>query len=94
MILMRGPAVVNRVGEFQSIDGPGIWMSENNSAMSERDSSIASASSALTASTAVKPGVLHDVYGAHPQDHLVFDTKTLVVGIAGSDDIGQPSLVC
>jgi len=49
--LDAGPAVVNRMSEFQSIHGPSIWMSENNNAMSERDSRIASASSALTAST-------------------------------------------
>jgi hypothetical protein len=34
---------------------PGIWMSVNSSSMSERDWRIASASSALMASTAANP---------------------------------------
>src|SRR3954454_9676164 len=34
---------------------PGIWMSEKRSDISERDSRMESASSALTASTALKP---------------------------------------
>jgi hypothetical protein len=41
--------------------------------MSERDSRIEIAWSALTASTGVKPRILHDVDRAHAQNHLVFD---------------------
>ena len=35
------------------------------------------ASSALTASTGVKPGILHDIDGAHTQQHLVFDDENV-----------------
>ena len=56
---------------------PGIWMSVNSISMSERDSRIASASSALTASTGVEPGILDDIHRAHAQHHFVFDNKNV-----------------
>ena len=54
---------------------PGIWISVNSSDMSERDSRMESASSALTASTGSESGILDDIDGAHAQHHLVFDDE-------------------
>ena len=75
MILMEGQRSCTAWASFNPSMLPGIWMSENSSEMSERDSRMESASSALTASNSREPGILDDVDGAHAQHHLVFHDK-------------------
>src|SRR6476619_4688582 len=55
MILMDGQRSCTAWASFNPSMLPGIWISENSSEMSQRDSRMESASSALTASTAVNP---------------------------------------
>ena len=75
MILISGQRRCTACASFSPSSVPGIWMSVNSSEMSERDSRMVSASSALTASIGREAGVLDDIDGAHAQHHFVFDDE-------------------
>jgi hypothetical protein len=55
MIFMAGQRLWTAWASFSPSRLPGIWMSVNSSEISERDSRIESASSALTASSELNP---------------------------------------
>jgi hypothetical protein len=68
-------APIQRLREFRPSIVPGIWISVKSSAISERDSRIAIASSASTGLDRCKAGILHHIERAHAQQYLIFDDE-------------------
>ena len=75
MILMDGQRSCTAWASFKPSMLPGIWMSENSSEMSERDSRIDKRLVGVDGFDRRESGILDDVDRAHAQHHLVFDDK-------------------